>query len=76
MARGTDNIARATKPCTTIHVSLQNRVNVHLYLMYSGSIVVTTLDCGPGGPWLKSRARVKIKLFSRKGQIFPRGSGF
>ena len=26
----------------------------------SGSIVVTTLDCGPGGPWFKSRVGANI----------------
>ena len=39
------------------------RMNLNVFSVYkfefvcSGSIVVTTLDCGPGDPWFKSRLK-------------------
>ena len=35
-------------------------VNGEYEFVYSGSIVVTTLDCGPGGAWFESRVGANI----------------
>ena len=42
-------------PENQVSMDLQVKAISLMYILCSGSIVVNTLDCGPGGPWFKSQ---------------------